>query len=198
MDINEYKENLKDLLPQGLMWPRENGTGLDKFLYAVATELARVDSRVRDMLREAYPLSSAELLEDWERVVGLPEPCVGTPTDVQTRRQAVHEKLGRRGGQSRQYFIDLAAKYGFTITIAEYNTFRAGHSSAGDPVNGPQWRFAWRVNAPETTIRTFKAGQNSAGDPLRRWGNELLECLINRLKPAHTHVIFAYGEIDED
>jgi len=30
--------------------------------------------------------------------------------------------------------------------------------------------------------------------PLAEWGNELLECAINHLKPAHTGVIFSYSD----
>ena len=55
------------------------------------------------------------------------------------------------------------------------------------------WQFVWQVNAPEASIVEFDAGRSSAGEPLRSWGNELLECVINRLKPAHTYVLFAYG-----
>ena len=31
-----------------------------------------------------------------------------------------------------------------------------------------------------------------AGEPLRSWGNNLLECTMERIKPAHTVLIFAY------
>ena len=96
------------------------------------------------------------------------------------------------GDQSRQYYIDVAARLGYQITITEFDTFEAG-DHAGDLVNGENWRYAWRVNAPEVTITEFIAGGSSAGDPLRDWGNEQLECVINRLKPAHTLAQFAYG-----
>lgn len=194
MALSKYIALLQDLLPRGFAWPRQASTNMESLLGAFAVELERGDARVDDMLRESYPLTSSELLEDWERVLGLPEPCAGAPTGLEARRIAAHEKLSRKGGQSPQYFIDLAAQYGFTITISEYSQFRAGINSAGDPVYGDAWAYTWVVHGPEVTVRTFKAGQATAGEALREWGNEILECLINRLKPAHTHVIFSYGE----
>lgn len=190
---DDYKENIKDHLPQGLIWNRQEGTNIDSLCAALAIEMARVDSRIEDLLKEAYPLLANELLTDWERVTGLPEKCVGQPDTLDARRQAVFEKLGRKGGASIQYFIDLAAKYGFIITITEFRRFRSGISHSGDAIYGDDWAFAFQINAPATTITTFKSGQNASGDPLRYWGNELLECIINRLKQSHTYAIFSYG-----
>ena len=93
----------------------------------------------------------------------------------------------------KKYFEAVAAELGYQVTITEFFPFRAGASKAGDPAAGDAWAFAWQVNAPETTIWEFKAGHSTAGEPLRTWGNEKLECVIERLKPAHTEVLFAYG-----
>ena len=113
---------------------------------------------------------------------------------VQERRDAVVAKYTLIGGQNKQFYIDLAAAIGFTITITEFNPFVAG-SGAGDPISNDDtgWPWAWQVNAPETTIQYFRSGQNTSGDALRKWGNEKLECAITARKPAHTHVSFAYG-----
>jgi len=182
-----------DLLPRGLAWPRERGTNLDNLITAEAVELTRVDRRVADMITESYPLTSGELLPDWERVTGLPDPCVGTPDTVQKRREAVNRKLGATGGQSINYYIDVAARAGYTVTITEYTPFRVGLNAMGDPLASEDWAYAWQVNAPAETVRVFRAGQGSAGEALRTWGNEILECALNQVKPAHTYLIFAYG-----
>ncbi|PTT74648.1 phage tail protein, partial [Pseudomonas sp. HMWF007] len=72
--------------------------------------------------------------------------------------------------------------------------FRAGHSSAGDPLTNGPWAFTWVVRAPAVSITYFRSGQSASGEPLRTWGNDTLECKINQLKPAHTIALFAYGE----
>ena len=193
IDAEGYLAQLQALLPPGSAWTRDPDAELTKLLRALAEELARVDGRVEDVLAEADPRTSLELLEDWERVTGIPEPCAVAASNLAERRGAVWAKLIATGGQHRQYYIDLAAALSVDVTIFEFLPFRAGYSSPSDMLANPDgWRHMWQVNCPETIINTFQAGQNSAGDPLRWWGNEALECAITLRKPAHTEVLFAY------
>lgn len=190
----EYVEQLKMLLPPGKAIPREPGTNIDLLLDGIAQELARLDARGIYLASDANPGSTTELLSDWERVAGLPDKCSGTLEDtLQGRRSALLAKLTSTGGQSVQYFIEVAASLGYDVTITEFHPFQAGVSHAGDPVSNGDWVYTWRVNAPETTIVPFRAGQSAAGEPLASWGNDMLECKINKLKPAHTIVLFGYG-----
>jgi uncharacterized protein YmfQ (DUF2313 family) len=131
-------------------------------------------------------------LADWERVLGLPDVCAGGYGQTQAERiAAAVSKVRQRGGQSRAYFISVAKALGYDITIEEYAVYTC-ESACDQPICDEPWRFAWTVRAPETTIREFTCSSGCA-DPLASWGNELLECVINRLKPAHTHALFAYG-----
>jgi uncharacterized protein YmfQ (DUF2313 family) len=147
----------------------------------VAVEGALLDAaqaQADKLLKEMHPDTCYATLDDWERELGLPEPCTGKLTIRAQRQQAAVLKHAATGGLSRQYFIDLAAHLGFVITIDE--------GIDADP-------FKWRVNAPAQPVTSFRAGINRAGTPLRWWNNIVLECAINRLKPAHTEVVFAYG-----
>lgn len=195
MTSAEYLAQLQALLPQGKAWPREADAALTQLLAAWADEMARVDGRAADLIEEADPRATAELLADWERVASLPDSCVAAYGITQTtaqRRNALVAKLTTIGGQSAAYYIALAASLGYAITVTEFDPFTAG-SAAGDDLTNGDWAYAWQVNAAQETIIDFTAGESSAGDPLRAWGNELLECVIRRLRPAHTHVLFAYG-----
>lgn len=188
-----YLAHLQALLPPGAAWTREREAQLTQLLRALAEELARVDTRVADLLREADPRTAFELLTDWEELVGLPDPCAPIAATVQERRTAVHAKLVASGGQNRQYYIDIAAALGVEIGITEFFPFRVGYSAVGDPLaSDDAWRHTWQVDAPETVIKHFAVGKSAAGEPLRSWGNALLECAIGRRKPAHTEVLFAY------
>lgn len=171
-----YRQLLQALLPIGPAWPREHDAVMTKFILALAEEFARLDARVDDLLNEIDPRTTSELLADWERAFGLPDACTVLATTTVERRQVLHEKVSRIGGATPQYFIDVAARLGFAITITD--TGLGAH--------------VWQVNAPLNSIQTFKAGLSRAGEPLRTWGNDLLECVIIRLKPAHTRVLFAY------
>ena len=161
----------------------------------MSIELARVDVRGESLPIEANPVSTNELLSDWERVAGLPDKCSGVLEEtIQGRRNALLTKLTSIGGQSAQYFIDLAASLGYTVTIEEYRPFRAGLSRAGDALANGDWVFTWLIRAPAVSIMEFRAGRSGAGERLRTWGNDTLGCKINQLKRAHTIALFAYGD----
>lgn len=193
-DASQYRAQLKALLPPGKSMSRDPGTTLDALLDAMAQELARLDGRGDRLITEAVPSSTNELLTDWERVAGLPDPCeAGQETTLQHRRNALVSKLSGRGGQSPSYFIALAAALGYEVTITEFRPFRAGLSNAGEPISNGDWIFTWRINAPAVTIVEFRTGQSAAGEPLRSWGNTVLECRMDNFKPAHTILQFAYG-----
>lgn len=49
----------------------------------------------------------------------------------------------------------------------------------------------WRVNAPNNTVIESTC-MSPCTTPLRVWSNEPLECAINKLKPAHSEVLFGY------
>lgn len=191
---DQYREQLKALLPPGRAFPRERGNTLDSLLDAMAQELARLDARADRLTAEAVPSTTAEMLSDWERVAGLPDSCSGLLAETQQgRRNDLVSKLVSRGGQSIAYFKAVAAALGFEIDIEEFRPFQAGWSDAGDPLTNGDWKFTWRVRAPTVTVTPFRAGAGAAGEPLATWGNAGLECRILHYKPAHTHVIFAYG-----
>ena len=191
-DANDYREILQALLPPGLAWPRDDDAQLTRFLMALAEEFARVDDRAGDLVEEADPRTAVEMLPDWERVAGLPDVCSELGEPLQVRRAAVAAKLASLGGQHPGYYVEVARALGYEIAVTEFRPFTVGQA-VGQPLQGRDWAFAWRVEAPETTINHFRTGRSAAGEPLRHWGNEKLECAIRPLAPAHTHVIFGYG-----
>lgn len=189
----EYQRALLGLLPTGLAWPRDSGSTLGRTLLGLAIGLARVDGRAADLFEEVDPGTTAELLADWERVVGLPDPCVTSPQTVAERRQALASRLTSSGGQSRSFFVQLASRLGYSVTITEFRS-AAEATAAGVPFVGSQWAHIWRMNVAQSVgVRPFLAGAGTAGEPLTAFGNEVLECQVNRFKPAHTQVLFAYA-----
>lgn len=191
LTTEDYLQQLKSLLPQGPAWPREPDAFITKLLTSFAEEFSRVDFRIDDLLNEADPRTTNELLTDWERVTGLPDGCTGPLTSISERRDAVVSRLIAEGGQNASYYIAIAAKLGYTITITEEKVHTC-LSSCADPINGLPWRYVWNVNASvANTVRYLNVG-DGVSSPLATWGNALLECTINRLKPAHTLVRFIY------
>lgn len=189
----DYLRQLQALLPLGPAWPKDDDALLTRLLAGLSNEIARVDGRAWQIVEEADPRTVAELFSDWERVAGLPDACAvafgGTQTAAQ-RRAALVGRLTTMGGQSLAYFIALAASIGYVISITE---FRA--HTVEDDVNyalyDSAWNFSWQVNVALNTINEITVDM-TVEEPLAIWGNALLECVINRLKPAHTTALYSY------
>jgi uncharacterized protein YmfQ (DUF2313 family) len=191
-DADVYAAQALALLPPGPAWPRGAESVIARLAASLAQPFRRVHERFCALLAEATPITTDALLADWERVLGLPDPCAPAAQTVAERRVRVLQRLAAIGGQSRAYYIEIARALGYQIEIEEFRPFLAGIGRAGDPLYGISWRYAWRVVAPETTRRYFRSGEGRAGEPLSGWGNDILECVIRRLAPAHTVVLFAY------
>lgn len=187
-----YLTQFQRLLPRGRIWHRGWGWVQDEDLLTLMPTWARLQVRLNDLIAQIFPCSTVELLPEWEATLGLPDPCTGQLPTQQQRTNAVCGKFAGRGGQSREYYIHLAASLGFQIEIETYTPFYASRQRAGDHLYDEKWAYAWRVVAAETQVLYFTASTSVAGDPLATWGNELLECELNRVKPAHTNLNFSY------
>lgn len=189
----QYLTMLQALLPTGMAWPRDPDAVLTNLLRAWADEFAREGMRIDDVLNESIPVNVRELLTDWERVLALPDSCTSAvDLSIEQRRAAVGTKITAVGGQSRQFFIDLAASLGFPgATIDEFRPMTC-NDTCNDAVFSQDDRYAWRINIPSSG-GTFLANCNSdCNSALASWGNTLLECAITKRKAADTDVIFAY------
>lgn len=146
------------------------------------------------ILLEMNPRTCTATLADWERVYGLPEAWIfslGIVQSIAERRAALVAKVTMLGGQTKAFFIALAAAHGYTISITEM-TLHTTESDTEVPVNDDQYRFIWQVNSALYNLRELTS-EDDTEMPTAVWGNALLECVINRYKPAHHYVIFAYS-----
>jgi uncharacterized protein YmfQ (DUF2313 family) len=215
---DDYRDAFLTLLPQGQAWPKH---APESTLWQVCDGLNQywgyVDARAADLLeRESDPRQTIELLPDWERNWGLPDPCYNAPLTIHDRQLALVLRMTMLGGQSREFFIGVAAFLGYTITISEYAPFMAGVSHVGDtrtpPLDpkpligdyrwyiGPQeMRFYWTVHITGARLTWFRCGggggQAGVDHHLEIGLAKDLECLLDRWKPAHTQIVFDYSNI---
>ncbi|MFC0407908.1 YmfQ family protein [Roseomonas elaeocarpi] len=182
------------LLPRGAVWPRDPTAGQTRALGTLMPTYARLLTRDNNLLVDAFPSTTYELLPEWESSLGLPDSCIGDTPSTQQRVARVVARLTATGGQSRAYFIAQAAALGYAVTITEFKVARAGLSRVGDRLNGEAWGHAWRITAPAQTVTYARAGRAAAGDALAAWGNAALVCTMSRIRPAHTVLQIAYGD----
>ena len=192
--LHDAHQEMRDLLPTGRAWPKGPRANLNLLLSGLSASRAALEVRSEDLIEESDPRTTSEMLEDWERVLGLPDACLPEPQSLAERRALITSRLVGLGGATPDHFIALASQAGYEVTITEGvgAPAKAGQAAAGDPCGPGLQSLVWTVTSASTTVRTAKAGQAKAGDPIATWGNDLLECVIERASPAHTLVLFAY------
>ncbi|MFU0866389.1 YmfQ family protein [Kluyvera ascorbata] len=191
---NDYASALSALLPRGRAWPRAPDTVQAAVLRALGRSYQRSDNDADNLIKGAFPPTATSMLSEWESTLGLPDDCaIGEIGGISDRQRSVVSKLISNGGLNREYYIRVAAALGYTITITQFRPAMSGMSACGDALNGDEWPFTWRINAPETTIKYTLSGASYCGDPLASWVNKQLECAINNIAPSHLNIIFSYS-----
>lgn len=188
----DYLSALQSLMPRGRAWPRSADAVQTKVLGGLTPVYERQTARAQQLLADALPLTTFELLPEWEQTLGLPNACDDAVPTVQGRRAQVVARFTALGGQSVGYMQSVAWRLGYSITISQFVPARAGNLRAGLPLCGNAFAHAWQVNVPRDTSIAFVAGASTAGEPLSVIGNAVLECELQRVAPAHTTVFFNY------
>lgn len=192
----EYVNQLKMLLPPGPAFPRGDSTSLFAMMLEVwGAELARVDGRACQVIEEADPRQAIETFQEWLDQWGLPDECIKlwTTADNSTLRNLLLWKIKDTGSPNLAFFRDLAAMFGYTITIDEF--FRHSvRSRSSEVLATERWPNTWRVNVCSGLGAkvTYHQVVGGADEALAWWGDAIIECLIKRYAPAHTKIYFGY------
>jgi uncharacterized protein YmfQ (DUF2313 family) len=182
LTAEKYSRMLKQILPPGALWLLEADRVLARLLLALGDELTRASERAAALVEEADPRTATETLDEWERLLGLPDSAISViPATAAERRLAITQKLISQGGQRAAYYVALAAACGYTVTVEDgfsSDVTRAGTAVAGDFLEGLGNAFTWNVvvEAPSGTALSHAE----------------LEAVLNRAKPAHTTITFEY------
>ena len=166
----DHDDLLRRLLPPVSM--DRSGVNIIAETLAVGAALDAAQAGAGKLLAEADPRLSSMLLADWERNYGLE---AGSASEA-SRRAALVAQILAGGGQSRAYYVAVAAALGYAATIEEFALHNV-MSPVTFPLYGRAWRFVWRVRAHPGVGAVAAAA---------------FEVLINKLKPAHTRVVFDY------
>lgn len=185
-----YTQLLDKLLPRGPAWSQH-----DRLLSGLAPSLAAAQKRVDELVPETDPRSTTELIDRWEAICGLPDSCA--PPGVQTlaqRQQRLDAKVNLVGGITEDFYLQQLSALGYpdaTITRFYKDEFLCT-SPCINALYSDDWNFYWQVNMPVTTRVTDMTCLGSCTDSLRTWGDTVAECVIHKLCPSHTIVLFSY------
>ncbi|EJE7041943.1 TPA: baseplate J/gp47 family protein [Escherichia coli] len=184
---------LRDGYPQGEL----KVSRISEAISGAAPSLTRVHQRADALMRELDPRTTTELINRWERLCGLPDECIpaGTQT-LRQRQQRLDAKVNLAGSINENFYLAQLAALGrpdANITRYDKSTFTCS-SACTDAVNAPEWRYYWQVNMPAATNTTWMTCGDPCDSALRIWGDTVVECVLNKLCPSHTYVIFKYPE----
>jgi uncharacterized protein YmfQ (DUF2313 family) len=209
----DYAQAMLTLLPQGQAWPRNISTTLVGTVEGLADYWGFVDGRAADLLEtESDPRTTVELLPDWERNWGLPDPCFPAATTIAQRQHMLVMYMTLLGGQSRAFFQEVASWTGYNLKIGEWSPFMCGVSEVGDTrfeydntglyrwyLGPPENRYYWYVNSDEAILEWFRCGtlysQCGIHPHVLITLHSPIECLLERWKPAHTEMVFDYSAL---
>jgi uncharacterized protein YmfQ (DUF2313 family) len=169
----------------GDMWPL--------WLLPMATEISRFEGLAEDQVEEVDPRDATYLLGDYIRMLG-PDPYGRDSVPLTTSQEQLlaYQRLTSRGGQSIQYFIDLAAAFGVAITITEGTVTVCGSGRAGNVCSVTPQQFYWLVTLPETEVIPAVCGAAVCGDLMGAIAASPVVPVIERDQPAHGQVVFSY------
>lgn len=189
--LDEYTTLLYHLLPQGPAWNKEN-----PLLDGLAPSLTRVHQRGDTLMNEIDPSQTTELIDRYEALCGLPDSCA--PPGLQSlrqRQQRLDAKINVPAGINETFYRSQLDALGYTTaTIEQFQNL----DISPDPEWGEYWRYYWRVNIPSDANVIWQTCTSACDSAIRTWGDTVAECVIDKLCPSHTVVVFAYPEGTED
>lgn len=188
----DIQQAMMRLLPRGRVWRRDPGSNLAALFLALAPTYVRNMQSASQVLVDASPATTSNLLVEWENSLGLPDACTAANPSVEQRQAAVQAKWGARGSLTIAYFTTLAANLGYTITITEFTPYTVD-MPCDEPLLEPEWAFMWQVSAPEIVTFYFSVDESSVDDPLEIYDSGELVCRITTDAPAETIVFFTFS-----
>jgi uncharacterized protein YmfQ (DUF2313 family) len=199
----DYQSLLFSLLPQGMAWPVDPESNVQRLLGGSALEFARVDAQSADLLVDADPRRALYLFDEWEASYGLPSECAPNVQSMADRRAALVGRVVSQGGMRAADYAEIAAGLGYEgaqvielrQATVEVDT-ATGHQGAviGDDINGSDWDSTFRVLLPGGVVRESVVDEAQIGDPLRSWGNALIECALRAAAPSWQILQIGYLE----
>lgn len=191
----DYRTQLKQLLPPGPAWDEELYELPVMVIEAVAHELARIDARAGSLLAEMFPGTIRELLPDWERVMGLPDECLGQAATAGERVREVVRRFTEVGRQDPEYFEGLAKRLGYPDAhVVEWRAPRFGNARFGKSRFG-SWdaQFVWTMRLGQRLPGGARFGLARFGERFGLNPADIVECVVRRYAPGHTIVFFDYS-----
>ena len=171
------------MLPKGPVWGQEKNNVSATLAEAISSFLYFLHGRMEKAYNEMFAQNCDETLNDWEKMLGLPETCEhgnhASGLNIIERKTELLSKIRRKFSPTVANYRKLIEYLGYTgINIVEVS---ANHL---------------RIEIRDTDrIIWARAGLAQCGDYMCQISNiSELECFFKRIIQAHIVLTFDYGE----
>lgn len=175
------------------------GTNLNRLILGLIEEFLRMEVFMQRVCMELDPNQTVDLIEEWERSVGIPNDCFKTDETLETRRAQVLLLLSGLVVQTEQDFIDLAIFFGVDVII-EQGSIRGAYPHCYPALylgGAKAARNTIIVHFPDIPGRYYPHPYDGV-DNLYGSNASIVECIFNKVKPATTRIIYSYGTTPPD
>lgn len=182
--LDEHANILADFLPNGPLFEAKKiaDSNFRELLRGFAGELFTAEGYIKTFDDEYSPLKTVLFIEEWERALGIPDSCFLATGSIDERRTHILTKLASLGIQTTADFVDLGLVFGKTLVVEALDEM----TSPPIAVTYPDARFTIVITGAELT-----AGFPPYDVPFTPESSEsVLECLLNKLKPSNSKIIF--------
>lgn len=189
--IEVLADDLELALPRGPAWNWRPNSNWRKLLEGLVVPLAWFEALADRLLFESDPRTTTELLPEFERSYGLPDCTSAGGSSIVARRAALVARITPLG-QTRAAIETAVGFYGIECEVEQHKVAVIDDAEIGDELTDEAWANALTVHLPVTPVVFFQADWSGAGDALVEDVSSALECLVDRIAPAHLVLVFQY------
>jgi uncharacterized protein YmfQ (DUF2313 family) len=184
--VNKYLRN--DRLHINKNNPQSNWY---KLLEGLSAEFIIFDKNLQDYKKDYNLNNTTLLIEEWEKMAGIPDDCIGIAKTIEERRKNVLFKLASYECTTKSQFELIANILGYNVNVM------AGGDVMTFPLKFPIV-FGKQEEMPFIIIVNISKEYKNQGFPYTfpiTFGasiSDVLACFFERLKPAQTKIIYRY------
>lgn len=192
---SQYEDALNALLPKGPAWEKDHRIFLQSAITLTALELARIDSDIAQLIDESDPRTANITLSQWFKEWGIPDACLSSISDttISQWQQVLVTKIQTLGYTFDELVSLIGKACGLSNITVSHPLVHDVNCDVDAEIYSPEWAYACLVISAdsEEDVRELDVTWD-VSRALAEWGNEIFECLVKSLAPAHLAVIFQY------
>ena len=183
-NISDQADMLARKMPDGFAYSSKyiNDSTLRKWLLALGAEYLRMEEYLNYISTEFNLTTTSDLIEEFEFDYGMNSNCFTQFTltgTIEERINAIITVIASRGTSTESDFEFIANLLGFTVTV-----------TANHPITPNQINDRWKIFVDIAGAITENVFPYTFPIPFGNSTQSILECWFDKLKPAHSILVY--------